>query len=947
MKLKNCSLIFILCQVFFGSLVVHAGIKAIPPGTNENSAPVNIMFVLDTSSSMNDEVSAGQSRLDVMLNSIQSLVEDRELSEYVNYGLITWATDVDTRVELSSQGASSISNLISNGGIVASGGTRLDRAMPHVTNYLKPYGTPGSPITVPCQKTIVIVMSDGAWEYHVDTVNISPDAYDGQYYWYSRVTNPTAIQYVPLSYDDIYGQTTRLLNRSGNLSIKTFAVGIYLDSIETDFSADGDYSSAERLIVGNISDAYNRLAVSGGTGDPIYPTNGDEILNALKRIIFEEVDSSFEFVPDESAYQFDPSDTELAAGYRYFLKAPFQFKSTSQWQGRLQLARASRTGNSQDEVVWDAGDLLDARSSTDRQIWSIFDESSGLDEFIAPSGTLSDAFVEKFTLDSSALPSEQSVRKIIDFVRGVDVFDEDEDASVNDERWKLADIYHSAPRIHDNRIYVGSNGGMLHSFDLNSGVENWAFVPPNLLATLKDMESSTANQSSSIYGVDGTPSIREISYLDSADNTVTKTILMVGLGRGGKGYFALDITDKDAPEFMFAFQNMGANTVRFWDAAGDMTEYATSEWADSDNDKMDYRKLGEAWSTPQITQLPVQVADGELPRQEWVAIFGAGYASDSVNDAEIKEGQGVYVVRLEGDKAGERRALIELNDTRNNQISSRVPGDVALVTPDRSAQATYRGAMAYVGDLDGQVWKINLTDQVVPEEVDSNSTELNPIWYVDSDNNTASLLTVDSDADEDRRIFQTLVPIFDSSKRLWLYGGTGDIEGEIRQLNSSIENIVFAVKDLDFPSFDHDAALTRSDLVHVQSESSCQANVPNGWYARLPGLDGLLSLPQGGELVTGVIDIAASVVGVPTYIPSAANSCSAGQGYIRTYRAYCGAEASDPILITDGIPVSGEIKTPDLNERPGQEAYLTDEKRVIRGRILHYREIPISRQKSE
>ena len=43
--------------------------------------------------------------------------------------------------------------------------------------------------------------------------------------------------------------------------------------------------------------------------------------------------------------------------------------------------------------------------------------------------------------------TDANANKLIDFIRGIDSFDEDSDGSTTDERWKLADIYHSQVAI--------------------------------------------------------------------------------------------------------------------------------------------------------------------------------------------------------------------------------------------------------------------------------------------------------------------------------------------------------------------------------------------------------------------------------------------------------------------------------------------------------------------
>ena len=91
-------------------------------------------------------------------------------------------------------------------------------------------------------------------------------------------------------------------------------------------------------------------------------------------------------------------------------------------------------------------------------------------------------------------------------------------------------------------VLVGSNGGMLHAFDDASGEELWAFIPPNILPRLREIISSQDYETNSISGVDDTPVVKDI-YYDHDDNgsKTWRTIALTGLGRGGKGLFALDI----------------------------------------------------------------------------------------------------------------------------------------------------------------------------------------------------------------------------------------------------------------------------------------------------------------------------------------------------------------------------------------------------------------------
>ena len=80
----------------------------------------------------------------------------------------------------------------------------------------------------------------------------------------------------------------------------------------------------------------------------------------------------------------------------------------------------------------------------------------------------------------------------------------------------------------------------------------------------------------------------------------------------------LDITDPINPKQLFAINNDATNKeITHWNTAGFQNIYsygATNPPAD-----LDYRKLGETWSTPRIIRIKVNGTD------KWVAVLGGGY----------------------------------------------------------------------------------------------------------------------------------------------------------------------------------------------------------------------------------------------------------------------------------------------------------------------------------
>jgi len=102
-------------------------------------------------------------------------------------------------------------------------------------------------------------------------------------------------------------------------------------------------------------------------------------------------------------------------------------------------------------------------------------------------------------------------------------------------------------------VYAAANDGMLHAFDADpaSGAERWAFIPTLSLPDMNQL-ANTDYPTNHHYFTDGTPVVADI--YDAADAVPKwKTILVAGMNKGGKGYYALDITDPAAPKALWEF----------------------------------------------------------------------------------------------------------------------------------------------------------------------------------------------------------------------------------------------------------------------------------------------------------------------------------------------------------------------------------------------------------
>lgn len=210
------------------------------------------------------------------------------------------------------------------------------------------------------------------------------------------------------------------------------------------------------------------------------------------------------------------------------------------------------------------------------------------------------------------------------------------------------------------KVYVSANDGMLHAFDAESGEESWAYVPsfvlPNLYK-LADMNYSTHHQ----YGVDNSPETGDIcpnAPASTCSASEWKTILVGGLNRGGKGYFALDITDPANPSLLWEFSD--AN-------------------------------LGYTYGNPRITKL----ADGR-----WVVIVASGH-----NNAD---GVGrLYVLNAN------TGALIRTISTGVG--SATTPSGLARISAHSASADTNNTTDAvYGGDLLGNLWRFDINNTIAP-----------------------------------------------------------------------------------------------------------------------------------------------------------------------------------------------------------------------------------------
>lgn len=292
-------------------------------------------------------------------------------------------------------------------------------------------------------------------------------------------------------------------------------------------------------------------------------------------------------------------------------------------------------------------------------------------------------------------PTPATAQLILDYLRG-DATHEEETAipRFRARPSKLGDIISSAPvfvgapraRYRDDlenqpysaflvahrdrreMVYVGANDGMLHGFDANTGAEVFAFIPKPVFPRLRQLADPTYSHQ---YYVDGSPNSGDVFFSDA-----WHTVLVGGLGRGGQGIYALDVTNPSA----LAAAEGNPDNVYMW-------EFTDENDAD----------LGYTYSQPAIVR---------LRNGDWAAVFGNGYNNTEADGHASTTGNAVlYIVSIEDG------SIIRKLDTGvgmdDDPTGAQRPNGLAtpvMVDVDGDRVVDH----AYAGDLFGNLWKFDL-----------------------------------------------------------------------------------------------------------------------------------------------------------------------------------------------------------------------------------------------
>ncbi|HEY9421679.1 MAG TPA: PilC/PilY family type IV pilus protein, partial [Thermoanaerobaculia bacterium] len=321
-------------------------------------------------------------------------------------------------------------------------------------------------------------------------------------------------------------------------------------------------------------------------------------------------------------------------------------------------------------------------------------------------------------------------------------------------QYLLGDIFHSNPlvignppnttyfssdvngyrdffRKHELRrkmLLVGSNDGMLHVFDAGkydsttekfdngTGKELFAYIPREVMPTVRRMAEGTVHQ----WGVDGTVAVADV-FIDpkhagtpDEDDREWRTMVFGGLREGGAAYFGLDITQPDRlaseggidnvpkPDSGYVPSCHGGDNGSVNESECGPLPFPAALWEFNDSvrntsgvqvrldeDNNGEADLGDTWSIPNVGR--IRISEGGDTVEKYVMVVGGGF--DPNNKTSPARGNWLYMIDVETGKAIYKR-----------QLTGAAPSEPAAVDTNQDGFLD----RIYIGTTGGLMYRVDM-----------------------------------------------------------------------------------------------------------------------------------------------------------------------------------------------------------------------------------------------
>ncbi|BAN46667.1 PilC/PilY family type IV pilus protein [Metapseudomonas resinovorans] len=849
---------------------------------------------------------------------------------------------------LSTTVRSHVNALVQN--MYAEDGTPIVPTLYDAARYLKGSisGRP-TPINSTCQANHVVLLTDGQANNNTDTakngiasmINAScASADDGERCARDLATYLYANDQAP--------------NIDGKNNVITHTVGFALD-------ASGDTASA------NIKAFLREVATNGG-GATYTAESASELSTAFNRIIQEVLATDTTFVsPGATVNQFNRQTNRNEI---YF--ALFKPSENDRWIGNLKRYKLTNTTGSE---VLDADNIaaIDPLTgffkSTARSFWSTGDDggntelggaaanmpaAAGRSLFTyignSPSSAVSlDAQAHRLNtantnLTESLLGASSTTERtqLINWIRGLN--------TDNTARNAMGDPLHSVPRLltykcntfsnaaltacsdEDQTAFVGTNEGMVHAINTSNGVEQFAFMPQELLPNIKPLmvDAKSTSVKPRIYGMDNsvviwandannngviyggrdpasTDTPRQLTGLNSGEFVYAYATM----GRGGSNLYSLDVTDRTAPKMRWFIRGASVNTTQ------------------PQTPTPGFERLGQTWSTPVLTTINV---GGTATK---VLIFGGGYDKNQDNvKARTADGMGnaIYIVDATTGALIWSASATSGHTLTLNKMQYSIPAPIRVIDIDRDGKAD----QFFVGDMGGQIWRFFINNGSAASSLVS-PVNGNGSGAPDANDGVfADVIAADTGSETPAELERKLRRFYNEPDvSLLNINGTRTLTVNIgsgyrgHPLNAVTQDRFYSFRTPLVYNPTTDAANTHTTLTEssmydatdnlIQEGSNSQQQTASTAFTRTSG-GWFIRLENPGEKVLSDSATFAGLLVFTTYEPTASiNSCRAAQGISRAYTVnlFDATPAADNV---DGTPEKADrstlLKTSGIPPKP-------------------------------
>ena len=627
------------------------------------------------------------------------------------------------------------------------------------------------------------------------------------------------------------------------------------------------------------------FAIAGGTGSYFPATDPTSLANDLQSILAQIQATT------QSTAATAVNSTGLHNGSVAYL-AQFTTSDTYlDWTGNMNAwpidpvtGDVNTTAGLQ---LWSAQTQLDAQDWNTGRLIATWDPAAQAGTPFRWNATLAPNGISSATaglgLALSTFAPDPSVQHVVDYLRGNAAFEQRNGGQFRNRTHKLGDIVASAPlyvgppnglaqtadyfgfaAANQSRtpvIYVGANDGMLHALNAMTGDEMFAYVPNGVWSNLIKLVNPFYNQAHMFF-VNGSPRSADVKF---ASDGTWHTVLVSTLGAGGNSVFALDVS---APDSIVSGGETALAHATLW------------EFTDTD--------MGMSFSEPQI----VDTSAG------YMVIVGNGY--DSPNQKPV-----LYGIEPQH---GTMLAKIDLCAKVAGVCNAGLANGLSSVAVVNSyGQVSAPANTVYAGDLQGNVWRVDITS--------SNPTN----WVVsviyqarDAGGNIQPITTAPA---------VTLNPQFPRLLGTMVAVGTGQFLG-VSDLSTTGMQSMYGIFDpptgsaapLGFAGIPTRMNLVQQTLVNDTTANGVQARIvptvqpvtlpqPNrGWFVDF-------NLVVGERIITDPAIESGGGVVFTTYQPNTSSCVGGGSAWLMVFNYATGGSFPLPELDTNN---DGKLDSSDV-----------------------------------